>query len=75
MPAAPSGQLVRYTPGHHEAPHSHEEDEIFIVMEGDLAIGEDKLAPGCLAFVTGGTSYSPRTAAGCTFVRLSLGRT
>ena len=72
MPSVPAGQLVRYEAGHIEELHSHQEDEVFIIFEGGLVIGDDQLQPGNLAFISGGTSYSPRTLDGCTYLRLSL---
>ena len=71
--AAPSGQLIEFEPGHHEAPHSHAESELFYIVSGDLTIGADAIAPGMVVHIAGGTVYGPLdTKAGCRFLRLSL---
>ena len=71
--AAPSGQLIEFEPGHHEAPHSHPESELFYIVAGDLTIGDDTLAPGMVVHIARGTTYGPlRTVQGCRFLRLGL---
>lgn len=72
MPSLPSGQLVRFEAGHVEAPHSHGEDEAFIVLDGDLSVDGERLRSGSLAFIPAGTTYSPSTTSGCLLVRLGL---
>jgi hypothetical protein len=44
--AAPSGQLVEFEAGHHEAPHSHPERELFSIVSGDLTSGGSALDGG-----------------------------
>ena len=34
-------QRTQYYPGHHEAPHSHPEDEILYILEGKIHFGRD----------------------------------
>jgi mannose-6-phosphate isomerase-like protein (cupin superfamily) len=78
MPSLPAGQMVRYAAGHVEALHSHPEDEVFIVLEGELSIdtadgaSDVALVPGSLAFISCGSPYSPRTDTGCVYLRLGL---
>lgn len=74
-PAVPAGQLIVYEPGHVEGRHSHVEGEIYYMITGDLTIGEDRVEPGMLVYIEGGTEYGPSTTdAGCHFLRLSLAR-
>jgi hypothetical protein len=40
--------------------HSHDEDEIILVVEGELHAGSQVLGPGCSMYVTGGTVYAFR---------------
>jgi quercetin dioxygenase-like cupin family protein len=72
-PAVPAGQLIEYEPGHVDGRHSHEEDEIYYMLTGDLAIGDDLVKPGMLVFIGAGTEYGPSTTkTGCRFLRLEL---
>jgi mannose-6-phosphate isomerase-like protein (cupin superfamily) len=70
--AVPGGQMIEYQAGHVEAPHSHDESEIYFVLSGDLAIGDDRVAAGMLVYIAAGTVYSPSTERGCRFLRLEL---
>jgi mannose-6-phosphate isomerase-like protein (cupin superfamily) len=78
MPSAPAGQLMRYAAGHTQASHRHEEDEIFVILEGDMSIESsdvvnvEPLGPGSLAFISSNTWYSQRTESGCLYLRISL---
>jgi len=40
--------------------HSHDEDEIILVVEGELHAGSQVLGPGGSMYVTGGTVYAFR---------------
>jgi quercetin dioxygenase-like cupin family protein len=72
-PAVPTGQLIDYEPGHIEALHSHEEDEIFYILSGELEIGDIKAKAGMLVYIEAGTKYGPSTnESGCRFLRLHL---
>jgi hypothetical protein len=73
-PTVPAGQLVDYDPGHFEAEHSHVESEIFVIVSGDLSIGDVTLTAGMLAYISGGTTYGPSTAGtdGVRFLRLHV---
>jgi len=72
-PLAPSGQLVEYEAGHVEAPHSHDEGEIYVMLAGDLAIDDVVVGAGMLVYIEAGTVYGPSTTEqGCRFVRLGL---
>jgi hypothetical protein len=75
LPAAPAGQLVRFEAGYTEPVHSHDEDEVFILLEGDLSIEAEtggRLGPGSVAFISANSEYSPRTESGCVYLRLGL---
>ena len=66
-------QRTEYYPGHHEAPHSHPEDEILYILEGKIHFGRDELGPGDAIFVPGDKIYSLHTGdSGVTFVRIGL---
>ncbi len=43
------------------APHSHDDDEIFFVVEGALHWGDKELAAGGSLYIPAGTPYSFRT--------------
>lgn len=69
----PTGQLIDYQPGHVEERHSHEEGEIYYMLDGELTIGDDVLKPGMLVHIEAGTEYGPSsTKVGCRFLRLGL---
>jgi quercetin dioxygenase-like cupin family protein len=75
-PAIPAGQLIEFEPGHVEAPHSHDEGEIFYILGGDLTIGGERIEPGMLVSIDAGIVYGPlETTAGCRFLRLGLAKT
>lgn len=66
-------QRTQYYPGHHEAPHSHPEDEILYILEGKIHFGRDELGPGDAIFVPKDKVYSLHTGeTGVTFVRIGL---
>ena len=69
----PTGQLIEYEAGHVEDPHSHEEDEIFYMLDGDLGIGEVLVSSGMLVHIERDTIYGPlKTKRGCRFLRIGL---
>jgi quercetin dioxygenase-like cupin family protein len=69
----PRGQLVEYEVGHFEGAHSHGEDEILLLLSGQLSIDEKQLSPGTLVYIEGGTIYGPlRSQEGCRFLRLHV---
>jgi len=43
--------LVSYPPGHVFTPHSHASNERILLIEGRLAVGDQKLEPGGYAFL------------------------
>ncbi|MDE2595445.1 MAG: cupin domain-containing protein [Sphingomonadales bacterium] len=72
-PGMPNLQRTEYRPHHHEAPHSHPEDEIIFVLGGRLFFGREELGFGDAIFVPQGKTYSLRTdEAGAQFVRVGL---
>ncbi len=71
--ASANMQRTEYYPGHHEAPHSHPEDEILYILEGQIHFGRDVLGKGDAIFVPRNKTYSLHTGdSGCTFVRIGL---
>jgi hypothetical protein len=72
--AVPRGQLVEYEPGHIENPHSHAENEILFIIRGDATIGGQRVSPGTLVYIDGGTTYGPIESGidGTSFLRLHL---
>jgi mannose-6-phosphate isomerase-like protein (cupin superfamily) len=76
MPRAaglPNLQRSRYEPHHFEPPHSHAEDEVLYLLQGELAFGDQMLGLGDALFVPRNTRYSLRAgAAGAEFVRVGL---
>lgn len=69
----PNLQRTEYRPHHHEAPHSHPEDEIIFVLGGRLFFGRDELGFGDAIFVPRDKTYSLRTdESGAAFVRIGL---
>jgi quercetin dioxygenase-like cupin family protein len=65
-------QRNEYFAGHHEAPHSHPEDEILYILDGKMQFGRDALGPGDAIFVPKDKVYSLHSDTGCTFVRIGL---
>jgi mannose-6-phosphate isomerase-like protein (cupin superfamily) len=72
--AVPRGQFVEYEPGHFEKAHSHEESELLYILDGDATFGDDRVGPGMLLYIEGGTTYGPITGGsnGLRFLRLHL---
>jgi quercetin dioxygenase-like cupin family protein len=71
--ASANMQRTEYFPGHHEAPHSHPEDEILFILSGQIHFGRDVLGEGDAIFVPKDKTYSLHTGdSGCTFVRVGL---
>ena len=71
--ASANMQRTEYFPGHHEAPHSHPEDEILFILKGQIHFGRDVLGEGDAIFVPKDKTYSLHTGdSGCTFVRVGL---
>lgn len=72
-PGRPNLQRTEYRPHHHEAPHSHPEDEILFVLSGTVFFGRDELGFGDAIFVPRDKVYSLRTGeTGASFVRIGL---
>ena len=71
--ASANMQRTQYYPHHHEAPHSHPEDEILYILEGAIHFGRDVLGQGDAIFVPRDKTYSLHTGeTGVTFVRIGL---
>lgn len=70
-PVVPLAMLVEYAPGHHEREHSHPEDEFFIMLEGEMRVLDQSIAPGSLVFIPARSRYSITTGTdGARFIRL-----
>ena len=54
---APPVQYVEYAPGHRDGVHSHDEDEVFLIMAGDVRIGESVNGQGSMVFIPRHTEY------------------
>ncbi len=73
-PGMPNMQHSEYYPHHHEAPHSHPEDEILYILNGTVFFGCEALGPGDTIFVPSGKIYSLHTKeTGAEFVRVGFG--
>lgn len=57
---------MRLDPGTLVAPHAHDDDEIFYVVEGALHWGDEQLAAGGSLYIPAGTIYSFRSGAEAT---------
>ena len=68
----PAGQLVEYEAGRTEVPHSHDEDEIFYVLDGEMTVAEKRACPGSVVVIDAGTTYGLVSDGGCRFLRLRL---
>jgi quercetin dioxygenase-like cupin family protein len=49
---------VRARPGARFRPHAHDEDEILLVVEGELHAGAHVVGPGGTMYIPGGTLYA-----------------
>ncbi|HEY1740572.1 MAG TPA: cupin domain-containing protein [Acidimicrobiia bacterium] len=59
-------QYVDYGPGHADPVHSHDTDEVFVVVDGEIAIeGMDgATGPGGIVFIPRDTEYAVRAGPG-----------
>lgn len=72
-PGQPNLQRVRFEPSHFEPPHSHDEDEIILLVQGALTLGDQRILQGDSLFVPKNTRYSLRAGGdGAEFVRVGL---
>ena len=71
--SVPAGQLVEYEAGRIEVSHSHDADEVFYVLDGEMAIDATVARPGAVVVIEAGTTYGLTSAGGCRFLRLRLG--
>jgi quercetin dioxygenase-like cupin family protein len=56
--ASPQLLEIRMEPNTRIGVHSHDEDEIIYIVEGELRVGDKALDPGSSLFVAGGAFYS-----------------
>lgn len=67
-------QRTEYRPHHHEAPHSHPEDEILFVLSGTVYFGREALGFGDAIYIPRDKVYSLRTGeTGASFARVGFG--
>ncbi len=71
---APRVFMVRWQPGKETPAHSHKDDEVIYVLEGEFKAGETTFRPGTALFVERDTVYGPLVAGpqGARFVNISL---
>ena len=69
----PQVHLSRYEPGWTEARHRHAEDEVLILVEGEIEVGGTTYRAPAVVFVGRGTLYGPLTAGpqGVAFYRVA----
>lgn len=73
-PGSPNLQRTEYRPHHHEAPHSHPEDEILFVLSGTVFFGREELGFGDAIYIPKDKVYSLRTGeTGASFARIGFG--
>ena len=56
-----SGQHVlvpSLPPNQYVAPHTHNQDEVIFVLDGELTLGDKVCGPGTVIFIEGDTEYS-----------------
>ena len=69
----PPMQYVEYAAGHTDPIHSHDTDEVFIVISGELWLDEASSGPGSVVFIPRDTEYSVRGGAdGVRFFRVVI---
>jgi quercetin dioxygenase-like cupin family protein len=60
----PPVQYVEYAAGHVDPVHSHDTDEFFIVVDGELWLDDDnENGPGSVVFIPRHTEYAVRAGA------------
>jgi hypothetical protein len=64
---------TRYEPNHLQPAHSHDEDEVIYILEGEVTVGEARCGPGAAIFVEKDTQYGPLVAGpqGVVFLRVT----
>ena len=71
----PPMQYVEYAPGHTDPVHSHDTDEVFIVIEGELWLDDSSSGPGSAVFISRDTEYAVRAGdAGVRYFRVVFPR-
>jgi hypothetical protein len=54
----PPVQYLDYGPGQTDPVHCHDVGEFFIVVRGELLVGEEKAGPGGVVFIPPNTDYA-----------------
>lgn len=70
-------RVVDYAPGYEFEPHSHDQDEVIYVLQGDAEVGGENYGPGTVIYIEKNTPYGPLKAGpeGFRFVLVRPGRT
>lgn len=61
---APPVQYVEYAAGQTDPLHRHDEDELFLMTEGELWLEGARTGPGGVIYVPAGTDYALRAGEG-----------
>jgi quercetin dioxygenase-like cupin family protein len=59
-PGIPPMQFIEYGPGQADPVHHHDTGEVFIVTEGELWVGDDRVPPGGVIFIPAYTDDAVR---------------
>ena len=59
-PDVPPVQFIEYAAGHTDPVHSHDTGEVFVIVEGDLFVDDERSGPGSIVFVPRGVEYAVR---------------
>jgi hypothetical protein len=57
--AGPQAQIIEFEPGAAQATHSHGDDELLFVLEGELHLGDSVHGPGTAVFIEKHSNYAP----------------
>ena len=59
-PEVPPVQYIQYAPGHTDPVHSHDVGEVFVIVDGDLYVNDERSGAGSIVFVPRDTEYAVR---------------
>ena len=65
--------LLRMAPGCAYPSHRHMEGEDVYVLEGEMVVGTERLAPGAYLYSPPGSVHAPRTEKGCVLLSVFAG--
>jgi quercetin dioxygenase-like cupin family protein len=61
-PGVPPVQYIEYGPGQTDPVHRHDIGEFFIVVSGEMWLGNRKTSPGGVIFIPANTDYAVRAS-------------